>query len=38
MEMALQEARAGLECGEVPVGCVIVQDLKVVARSHNLTC
>lgn len=41
MEMALEQARTGLECGEVPVGCVIVHNnssLTVVARSHNLTC
>jgi tRNA(adenine34) deaminase len=37
MEMALQEARAAGERGEVPVGCVIVRDGKVIARAGNRT-
>lgn len=36
MRMALKEAeKAGLK-GEVPVGCVIVMDGRVIARGHNL--
>ena len=35
MEMALDEARAAGRNGEVPVGCVIVRDGKVIARAGN---
>ena len=37
MEMALAEARAAGERGEVPVGCVLVRDGEVVARAGNRT-
>jgi tRNA(adenine34) deaminase len=37
MEMALREARAAGERGEVPVGCVIVRAGVVVARTGNRT-
>jgi len=37
MDMALEEARAAGERGEVPVGCVIVRDGVVVARAGNRT-
>jgi tRNA(adenine34) deaminase len=37
MELALQEARAAGERGEVPVGCVIVRDGKILARAGNRT-
>ena len=37
MEMALQEARAAGERGEVPVGCVLVHGGKVIARAGNRT-
>lgn len=37
MEMALEEARAAAARGEVPVGCVIVRDGAVIARSGNRT-
>jgi len=37
MDMALEEARAAGEAGEVPVGCVIVRDGSVVARAGNRT-
>jgi tRNA(adenine34) deaminase len=37
MEMALQEARAAGERGEVPVGCVLVRGGKVIARAGNRT-
>lgn len=36
MKLALAEARAAAEEGEVPVGCVIVRDGQVLARAHNL--
>ncbi len=37
MDMALAEARAAAEAGEVPVGCVIVRGGEVVARTRNRT-
>jgi len=37
MDMALQEARAAGEAGEVPIGCVIVRGGAVVARAGNRT-
>jgi tRNA(adenine34) deaminase len=37
MDMALEEARAAGERGEVPVGCVIVRDGEVLARAGNGT-
>lgn len=37
MRMALQEARAAFEAGEIPVGAVVVCKNRVVARAHNLT-
>ena len=35
MRMALDEAAAAAEEGEVPIGAVVVCDGKVVARAHN---
>lgn len=35
MRLALAEARAALEHGDVPVGAVIVRDGEVIARAHN---
>ena len=37
MKQALQEAKAGLEKGEVPVGAVVVIQNRIIARAHNLT-
>ncbi|WP_347220178.1 nucleoside deaminase [Chryseobacterium sp.] len=37
MKMALQEAEAALERDEVPIGCVVVSNNRVIARAHNLT-
>ena len=37
MSIALEEARAAGARGEVPVGCVIVHDNKVIARAGNRT-
>ncbi|PSD44336.1 tRNA-specific adenosine deaminase [Elizabethkingia anophelis] len=37
MKMALQEAQAALEKDEVPVGCIVVYNDRIIARAHNLT-
>ncbi len=37
MDLALDEARAAVAAGEVPVGCVIVRDGEVIAQAHNRT-
>ncbi|MBK5961423.1 tRNA-specific adenosine deaminase [Rhodoplanes elegans] len=37
MDLALAEARAAGDAGEVPIGCVIVRDGAVVARAGNRT-
>ncbi|PKF75246.1 nucleoside deaminase [Chryseobacterium sp. PMSZPI] len=37
MKMALQEAEIALEKDEVPIGCVIVSNNRVIATAHNLT-
>ncbi len=37
MKMALQEARYALEKEEVPIGCVVVSNNRLIARAHNLT-
>jgi tRNA(adenine34) deaminase len=35
MLLAIEEAKKALEKAEVPVGCVIVRNGEVVAKSHN---
>lgn len=35
MKEALKEAKKSLLTGDVPVGCVIVYDDKIIARGHN---
>ncbi len=35
MRLALDEARRGLEAGEVPVGAAVVRDGAVLAHAHN---
>ena len=35
MIAAYQEALKALKEDEVPVGCVIVKDDKIIARAHN---
>ena len=35
MRLALQEASAAMEEGEVPVGAIIVKDGNVIASAHN---
>lgn len=36
MKKALKEAKKAYKKGEVPVGCVIVRDDKIVGAGHNL--
>ena len=36
MKIALKEAKKAELADEVPIGCVIVKDDKVIARGHNL--
>ena len=36
MEIALEEAKLAALEDEVPIGCVIVKDGKVIAKAHNL--
>ena len=36
MEKALKEANKASFIDEVPVGCIIVKDNKIIARAHNL--
>ncbi len=35
MKEALKEAKKALAIDEVPIGCVIVKDRKIIARGHN---
>ena len=35
MSEALKEARKAADIDEVPVGCVIVHERKIIARAHN---
>lgn len=35
MEAALEQARAAFDEGEVPVGCVVVVDERIVGRGRN---
>lgn len=37
MDAALEEASAAGKDGEVPIGCVIVHDGRIIARAHNRT-
>jgi tRNA(adenine34) deaminase len=37
MKMAFHEAETALEKDEVPIGCVVVSNNRVIARAHNLT-
>jgi tRNA(adenine34) deaminase len=36
MAEAMAEAELAAQAGEVPVGCVLVQDGAIIARAHNL--
>ena len=35
MKLALAQAKKAFEAGDVPIGCVIVKDDKVIARGYN---
>ena len=35
-KIAIQEAKKAFREGEVPVGCVIVKEGKVISKAHNL--
>lgn len=35
MRYAIREALTAQECGEVPVGCVIVCDNQIIGKAHN---
>jgi tRNA(adenine34) deaminase len=35
MRMAMREAERAMEAGEVPVGCVIVHEDRIIAKGHN---
>ena len=35
MEQAIKEAKKAYKINEVPIGCVIVKDDKVIAKGHN---
>jgi len=37
MQLAIEEARAAQDAGEVPVGCVIVRESEVISRTSNRT-
>ncbi|MBL4735739.1 MAG: nucleoside deaminase, partial [Flavobacteriales bacterium] len=36
MKQALNEARKGMDIGEVPIGSVVVCNKQVIGRGHNL--
>lgn len=35
MQMAVEQAKMAAKHGEVPIGCVIVRDGKVIAKGYN---
>lgn len=37
MKMAFQEAETAFEKDEVPVGCIVVYNDRIIAKAHNLT-
>lgn len=38
MDSAIAEAKKSKDHSEVPIGCVIVKDQKIIAFAHNTTC
>lgn len=37
MKEALREARKAFDSGEVPVGAVVTEGTRIIARAHNMT-
>ena len=37
MALAIEEARKALKADEIPIGCVIVSQNRIIGRGHNLT-
>ncbi|WP_226065798.1 nucleoside deaminase [Kaistella polysaccharea] len=37
MKMALMEAQIAYENEEIPVGCIVVSNNRIIAKAHNLT-
>lgn len=37
MALAINEARNALKADEIPIGCVIVSEGRIIGRGHNLT-
>lgn len=37
MKIAIQEAQKAYDCDEIPIGCVVVQNHKIIARAYNQT-
>ena len=37
MRIAYQQAEIAFDLGEIPVGCIIVTENRVIAKAHNLT-
>lgn len=37
MALAIEEARKALKANEIPIGCVIVSQNRIIGRGHNLT-
>ena len=35
MQIAVEQAQIAAKHGEVPVGCVIVKDGKIIAKGYN---
>ena len=36
MKYALKEAKKAFNCGEIPIGAVIVKNGKIISKAHNL--
>lgn len=36
LQIMLKEAEIAYKCGEVPIGCIIIKDNKVISKAHNI--